>query len=83
VNEIAGERLELCLAVTNAAGVERGQRSAMIRVVAADRFVAEFAPAFVFLILAGDLETRLVRFRSRVDEVDVIVATQQRIDLFC
>ena len=36
----------------------------------------------MLLVLAGDLEAGLVRFRSRVDEIGVVAAAHQFVDLF-
>src|ERR1700730_11876525 len=69
MREVAGIRLELCLALAHAAGIQGCERRAVIGIIAADRLEAEFPGTLVLLVLAGDLEAGLVRFRSRVDEI--------------
>jgi len=82
MREVAGIRLELCLALAHAAGIQGCERRAVIGIIAADRLEAEFPGTLVLLVLAGDLEAGLVRFRSRVDEIGVVAAAHQFVDLF-
>ena len=78
---VAGERLELHLAVAHAAGGEGGEGGAVIGVVAADRLVAVLLGELVPRVLPRELEGGLVGLRARADEVDVVVAAQQPVHL--
>jgi hypothetical protein len=55
MHEVARKRLELRLALAHAAGIEGGERRAVIGEIAADGLETVFARIFVLHVLPGDL----------------------------